>query len=301
MNRTTLRLILPLLALTLCSPAWAFNQPPANLSATTFMDGGAPPGLHYVNYSIFTDGRHAVDKDGKVISGGAKVDALSQLHQFYYLTNVSVLGGKLGFDVLMPLVSVTTQGNLYDTIPVTANTAGMGDLMTGLALQWDKGLLLGRPVFQRFESDLTLPTGKYDKTKSANPGENHWTVDSYYSFVWLFADGWETSLRLWYAFHGENPDTRVQPGQRAHLNYAVSREILPKLRLGVAGYVFRQTTDDKTAGVRQPDSRERVLAVGPGLVYQGQGLTIMLSHPIEFGGQNRFVGSRTTLQLIHKF
>jgi len=37
------------------------------------------------------------------------------------------------------------------------------------------------------------------------------------------------------------------------------------------------------------------------LAYQGPGLTAMLSHPIEFWGQNRFVGSRTTLQLIHRF
>ncbi|MEK7384724.1 MAG: transporter, partial [Elusimicrobiota bacterium] len=177
----------------------------------------------------------------------------------------------------------------------------LGDLLAGAALQWDKAVLLGRPVFQRFESDVNMPTGKYDKTKSANPGMNLWTVDSYYSFVWLFADQWETSLRAWDAFHGENPDTKVMPGQRFHVNYAVSRAVLPKLRLGATGYVYRQTTDDKIAGVRQADSRERVLAVGPGLVYQGQGLTLMLSHPIEFGGQNRFVGSRTTLQAIHRF
>ncbi|MEK7787592.1 MAG: hypothetical protein AAB658_19480, partial [Chloroflexota bacterium] len=66
------------------APARAFNQPPANLSATTFMDGVAPSGLYYVNYTLFTDGRRAVDKNGNTISGGAKVDALTQLHQLYY-------------------------------------------------------------------------------------------------------------------------------------------------------------------------------------------------------------------------
>ena len=39
-----------------------------------------------------------------------------------------------------------------------------------LRAQWDKGTLLGRPLFQRAESDVTLPTGKYDSTKLANPG-----------------------------------------------------------------------------------------------------------------------------------
>ncbi|MFA6094062.1 MAG: transporter [Elusimicrobiota bacterium] len=305
-NENTLRkarfaLLLGLSACSLYTPAWCFNQPPANLSATTFLDGGAPPGLYYLNYSIFSQTGKAVDKDGKTIPGGASVNAFSQLHQFYWLTDLKVLGGNLGIDVLVPVVAVTASGTLYDTIPVTAHTAGLGDFMAGLALQWDKGTLLGRPLFQRFESDLNMPTGAYDKNKSANPGSNIWTLDSYYSFVWLFADKWETSLRLWYAFNSENDQTKVRPGQRFHVNYALSREILPKLRLGAAGYVLRQTTDDKIAGVRQADSRERVLAAGPGLVYQGQGLSAMLSHPIEFGGQNRFIGSRTTLQLIYKF
>ncbi|MEK7389659.1 MAG: transporter [Elusimicrobiota bacterium] len=296
-----MKIALPLLLCLISVPAQSFNQPPANLSATTFMDGGAPPGLYYVNYTIFSDGRKAVDKDGNTIAGGARVVALSQLHQFYWLTNINVLGGKLGFDVLLPVSALTTQGSFNGVLAVTSNTGGLGDFLAGPALQWDHGSLLGRPVFQRVESDVTMPTGKYDKTKSANPGSNVWIVDTYYSLVWLFADQWETSARVWYAFHSENPDSKVRPGQRCHVNFAVSRGVLPKLRLGVAGYVLRQTTDDKTAGVRQADSRERVAAMGPGLVYQGESLTAMLSHPIEFWGQNRFVGSRTTLQLVHRF
>ncbi|MBI4061625.1 MAG: transporter [Elusimicrobia bacterium] len=284
----------------LAGPAWGFNQPPANLSATTFLDGGAPPGLYYLNYSIFTDGRRAVDKDGKTIDGGAQVDAFAQLHQLYYVADRKLLGAKLALDLLVPLVAVTAKGSL-GAAPVTANTAGMGDLLAGLALQWDEASLLGRPLLQRFESDVTMPTGKYDKNFAANPGSNLWTTESYYSFVWFFAEKWETSLRLWHAYHTENPDTKVQPGQRAHFSWAVSRQVLPKLRLGAAGYALRQLADDKVAGVRQSDSRERVFAAGPGLVYQGGGLTAMLSHPVEFWGQNRFVGSRTTLQLIHRF
>lgn len=284
----------------LCSPAWGFQQPPANLSATTFMDGGAPPGVYYLNYSIFSDGREAVDKDGKRIPGGARVSALTQLHQLYYLTDRVILGGNLGFMLLVPVVGVTAQGSL-GALPVTANTAGLGDLVAGLALQWDKGSFLGRPVFQRVESDVSMPTGRYDAGKSANPGANVWTVDTYYSFVWLFAEKWETSLRFWCAFHTQNPDTKVAPGQRLHVNYAVSRAVSAKLRLGAAGYALRQASDDKIAGARQADSRERVVAVGPGLVYRGDGLTAMLSHPFEFLGQNRFIGSRITLQLIHRF
>jgi anthranilate 1,2-dioxygenase (deaminating, decarboxylating) large subunit len=293
---------IPFLLLALHAPAWGFNQPPANLSATTFMDGGAPSGFYYINYSILTNGRRAVNKDGSTIDGGARVQAFVQVHQFYWLTEKRFLGGKLALDVAAPVVALTASGTLFNVVPVTANGAGMGDMLVGPALHWDGGTLLGRPFFQRVESDLILPTGKYNKNKTANPGSNHWSVDSFYSFFWLFADKWETSWRFWYAYHGKNPDTAVQPGQRVHVNYAVSRELfIPRLRVGAAGYALRQINDDKIAGIRQADSRERVVAIGPGLVYGGQGLTAMLSHPIEFWGQNRFVGARTTLQLIHKF
>jgi hypothetical protein len=284
-------------------PVWAFNQPPVNLSATTFVDGGAPPGLYFVNYTIFTEGRKALDNDGNTIPGAARVNVLVQLNQLYWHTNVHFLGGDLGIDMLLPVVSPSVRGG-FGPFPLTANTAGLGDFAFGPALQWDKGSLAGRPFFQRIETAVTFPTGKYDKNISVNPGSNLLTVDSYYSFVWFFSQKWETSLRLWYAFHGENDDSafgKVKPGQLLHINYAISREIAPRLRLGAAGYLLTQTTEDTVNGVKSQNSKERAMAVGPGLVYMGNGLTMMLSHPIEFGVRNRFQGSRTTLQLIHRF
>lgn len=286
--------------LLLAGPAFAFNQPPANLSVTTFLDGGAPPGLYYLNYVIFVDGRRAVDHKGDTIPGEAKVGVLTHLTQLYWVSPWTFLGGKLAFDYTQPLVAITAQG-LLGPFPVTANRAGLGDPQIGPALQWDGGTLFGKPIFQRVESNVSVPIGLYDKNRGANPGTNLWSVDSYYSAVWRFAEAWETSWRLWYAYHGQNPATGMKPGQRAHVNFAASRALGKQWRLGAAGYVFRQLADDKVYGARMADSRERVFGLGPGLVYHGQGLTAMLSHPFEFWGQNRFIGSRTTLQLIHRF
>ena len=76
------------------------------------------------------------------------------------------------------------------------------------------------------------------------------------------------------------------------LNVVIHR--LPRmLDRGWWGDVAHQLSDS--------EAHQRVFGLGPGLVYQGQGLTAMLSHPFEFWAQNRFVGSRTTLQLIFKF
>lgn len=275
-------------------PAAAFNQPPVNLLTTSFLDGGAPPGFYYINFLIGTRGAKAMDRDGNAILPGAEVDVLVNLNQFYYITSKKVLGGSLALDVLVPVVSPTAR-------VLTANTMGVGDLVLGPALHWDGGTLLGRPLFQRLEVDVVFPTGRYDKAIAVNPGANHYTVEPYYSFVWLFSDKWETSWRVFYAVHGENKDTRTKPGQLLHANWALSRQIGGKWRLGAAGYALRQTTDDEVAGVKVAGSRERVYAAGPGLVYLGPGLTMMLSNPVEFGARNRFQGSRTTLEIIHRF
>ncbi len=77
-------------------PAAAFNQPPGNFGATTFLDGGgAPPGLFYLGYAQHVLGREAVDRNGDVIAGGGRVSVLVQLHQLYYQSPVKVFGAYL--------------------------------------------------------------------------------------------------------------------------------------------------------------------------------------------------------------
>ncbi len=278
----------------------AYNQPPVNLSVTTFLDGGAPPGLYFIGYSLYTQGNRAVSAQGETISGGAQVEALTHLTQFYYLSKFEFLGAHPAIDVLLPVVSPTISGS-FGGFALSANSAGLGDFLVGPAIQWDKASLLGGPIFQRVEFDLTFPTGKYDKRFSANPGSNLLTFNPYYSMVWLFQPKWDADVRLWYALHGENNETNVKPGQLFHLNYAVSREIYPQYRAGFAGYFLQQLTEDQKNGTDMVDSKERVAAIGPGAVYMGQGLTAMLSFPIEFAAKNRFQGFRATLELVHKF
>lgn len=282
---------------------WGFNQPPLNMSATTFLDGGAPQGFYYLNYSIFVNGDVAKDHEGDTIPGNGQVNVLTNLHQFYYHSSLRVLGGDAGFMVAVPLVALTAKGALGPT-SLVGDTAGMGDLVFAPAIQWDHGTLFGSPVFYRAELDITLPTGKYSKDEKIDTGSNLVTYNPYVSVVWLFQPKWETSWRFFYANHSTNNEDKrgdVKPGDAFHLNYAISREIMPQWRLGVAGYYLNQLSNDMINGVSQMNSRERVISAGPGFAYMGQGLTAMFSYPLEFSVENRFKGSRATLQLIHKF
>jgi hypothetical protein len=285
------------------SSLWGFNQPPLNMSATTFLDGGAPRGVYYLNYSIFVNGDKAFTGDGKKIPGDGQVNVLTQLHQFYYHSPLQLLGGDVGLMVAVPVVALTAKGSLGAT-PLSGDTAGLGDVVFAPAIQWDHGSLMGNPVFYRAEFDVTLPTGRYNKDGGIDPGSNLVTYNPYVSVVWLFQPKWETSWRFFYAHHSTNKDHpfgTVKPGQAVHLNYAVSREVFPKWRLGVAGYYLQQLKNDTINGVKERNTKERVVSAGPGLAYLGQGLTAMVSYPIEFSVENRFRGSRATLQIIHKF
>lgn len=283
-----------------CKTGWAFSEPPVNLAVSTFLDGGAPPGVHYLSYFIYVEGDQPVDSNGDVLPGNARVNALTQINQVYFLSKFQILKARLGIDLLLPVVSPTVSGSL-GPIPLSANTAGLGDLVAGTALQWDPIPVFGGPLFNRVELDLILPTGKNDQNFLVNPGSNLFTITPYYSMVWFFRPKWETSLRFWYAIHDENSKTNIKPGQIFHFNYAVSREVYPNYRIGIAGYFLQQLTEDQINGVKAVDSKERVAAMGPGIAYMGKGLTLMLSFPFEFAVKNRFRGYRSTLQLIHTF
>lgn len=281
--------------------AAAYSQRPLNLGATTIFDGGgSPPGLLWMNYVQLVSAKKAADKDGRSIAGNGQFTALADLNQFFYLSPLKVGGANLAFNLIIPVSAPAVKGTL-GPVPLSANTAGLGDPTFGLALQWNDTKLFGAPFFHRAEVDVFAPWGKYDKDLMINPGQNFTTLEGYYAFTMFLPCDLETSWRLHYTWNSQNPDTKRKAGPLFHANYDLSYKVLPKLRVGAAGYILQQLADDTLDGVTQPDSRERAFAAGPVIGYMGQGLMAMLSYQMEFGVRNRFQGSQSTLQLIHKF
>ncbi len=279
-------------------------QPPLNMCATTLLDGGPPPGFYYLNYAIFTEGKKFRDGDGNEVANMGKLNTFSQLHQFYYIADFNVLGAHPALDVLVPVAALTARGGTAGPFSLNSNTAGLGDLVVGPALHWDGRTLFGKPVFHRVELDLTIPTGKYSKDQLFNPGSNLHTIEAYYSLVMILPPKWETSWRFFYAHHSENKDHlfgRLKPGAVVHANYALSRQVGEKWRVGAAGYYLQQLREDELNGAKQVKSKERVVSIGPAVHYGVPGWSLVVSHPVEFAVRNRFQGSRTTLQLIHRF
>ena len=305
------RSLLPALAgLALCTvPAAAYDLPAVNLGFTSFLDGGPPAGpghylSEYVQYYTSDDFKGSAPP-------GSEVNVTVAMTQYIYQSNQPLLlGGKWGVNVMLPLVSFDsddTFGFLSD------NGTGFGDLLVGPYLQWDPIMGANGPRFMhRIELQTVLPTGEYDRNKALNQGSNHWSFNPYWSATAFFGPKVTASWRLHYLLNGTNdqpfvglpgsPD-EVKPGQAFHANFAAAYEVLPKqLRLGVNGYYLDQFTDSEYDGVKVKGGQEKVLAVGPGLVWHfSQDAHLFANGYIETEARNRPQGERYNLRFVYHF
>src|SRR3989304_6211824 len=150
-----------LVAVSFAAPSHAFNQPPLNLGLTDILDGALPgPGTYFTEYIQAYQADTFKDRDGNDIAGDPKVANVLSMNQFVHVYKHKILGGHLGADVLLPVVTISGSGTVGSPgPPVSANPAVLGDLVVGPFLQWFDTKLLGRPFFQRMELDIILPTG----------------------------------------------------------------------------------------------------------------------------------------------
>jgi len=302
-----------LVAVSFAAPSHAFNQPPLNLGLTDILDGGPPgPGTYFTEYIQAYRSDKLKDKDGNAIPGNPKVANVLSMNQLVHVYNHKILGAHLGADVLLPVVAISTSGTFGPAIAgippsgplnaFTSNPAVLGDLIVGPFLQWFDTKLAGRPFIQRFELDVVLPTGQYDKNYIANPGSNIWTIEPHYAFTWFLTPQFSTSWRLMYDISTENDDTKVKPGQVFHLNYSFEYEFFKNFRGALAGYYLSQLSEDETNGVKGSGTKEQVFAIGPAVHWiVTPNFSMGLKTAWESSVENRPEGNRTTFRLTYKF
>jgi len=141
----------------------------------------------------------------------------------------------------------------------------------------------GRPfLVQRFEFDIIAPTGQYQHNADLNQSSGYFSINSYWSATLLPTPNVEVSWRLHYLYNFKNyhpasstpmsfydlPVDNTQAGQAAWINFAASYAITPTFHIGINDYFFRQFTDDKVNVSTFSNSREQVLGIGPGVLWQ---------------------------------
>lgn len=294
-------------ALLLSSNATAdiVSLPPLGLGNTSFMDGVGGPGKLFELPVQFNYAKELKDAHGRSVSGYQRISSVSTLPHFAYISDTQILGAYYGVEVLLPLVHL----DLDIANGPKGSSARQGDLIVSpLLLQWQPVQLFGRPFWQRLNFVFSVPTGAYSANSSVNVGSNVWVFNPHYAFTWELSKRVEFSGRVHYAWSSRNNDPSsqlnvddIQPGQAFHANYSLSYALDESWRVGLAGYYLAQTTEDKVDGQRQSGSKERVMGVGPGVMYRNGQQTLFANLYFESEARNRAEGTQLALRYLHTF
>ncbi len=293
----------------------AYDLPSVNLGFTSFMDGAPPsgPGLYIQEYVQFWTADKFTNNNGNALlppTAGEKLEAWINLNQVTYQSNTELmLGAKWGLDVIIPVVGLDmSYDNYMPGFPL--QNSGLGDIWVGPYLQWDPIMGDKGPKFMhRFSLGFIFPTGTYDKNRAINAGSNVFSFNPYWAATYFVTPKLTVSTRIHYLWNDENDDpntagySKTQAGQAVHLNLASSYELLPsQLRVGINGYYLKQITDSEYDGAKLPDVREKVFAIGPGMLYSfNKDAHLFLNLYFEGGAEMRPEGERITARFVYHF
>ena len=270
MNRRAI--VLVFVSLLYCEITQGYTLPSLGLGTSSFLDGGPlrqVPGWYWQTYLQTYNSNKFVSNSGSPLPAisDPHLNIVSTALQFIYLSTRSIFGGSFGFDVTLPIRLHT---GINKNIPVFSSSGGgLGDFSAGVYLQWNPIMHGDRPVFvHRLEFVSVFPTGKNRLLeKTVNPGNRIYYIDPYWAATAYFTPRFTASWRLHYLWCSTNHKTHIQPGQAVHFNYAIDYAVTEQLILGVAGYYLRLVTPSTFLGVKIPDSKERVFAIGPGALW----------------------------------
>lgn len=244
--------------------------PPTNLGLANVFDGIAgKPGFVYQGYvQVFQT------RDPKDVT----INSVVTLHQLIYLSKVRVLGGNLGFTIIVPVAQINAAGG------PTVNPKAWGDMIYGTAVQWS-----GKRFSHRAELDISLPTGAYSSKYAINPSAHLYSFGVYHAFTLLLNEHFSISARNQFNYNTHIIGTNAQPGTFYNGNYSVDYSLLKSLKVEAAAYYLTEFNQH---------SQERVLGYGPGLAYFFPGGGLMeVKGFVETAAKNRVSGIRPTLRV----
>jgi len=272
----------------------AQGQPPLSAHYPAGVEGVKaaslpPPGLYLrdYNYLYFADRFHG---------GPPNFDltAYVQAPRLVWITDLQLLGGNYGADVLVPFA--------YQRLKFQGFKDSSFDLadifFEPITLSWHP------PQF-----DLAVgygfwaPTGPYSATDPVSAGKNFWTHMLTAGATW-YPDAdktWSLSVLNRYEFNQENDDVDLTPGQVYTLEWGVSKGLSKNIEVGAAGYYQQQTTHE--TGTQASDHLANVVAVGPeiGLVCPYTGVMTALRWLYEIDANHRPQGNTVDITLTKRF
>jgi hypothetical protein len=293
-----------LIALLISRTAWAASpvpQPPADLGATSFLDGEAGPGLLLEMIGNTYTAGFVTDATGRPLPGNNGQSGDSLILHMAYVSDVPIFGGHLGFEFLLPFafIDLSVAGSPEMT------QSGVGDVTVTPFVQWSGLHLFDRDFSMRIGLQGVVPAGSYSPGRALNIGQDVWQISPYYAFTWQVTQLWEISGRLNYDWSSANTSPPVvsgafsaQPGDQFVTNLSASYAIDEHWRLGVASYMLQQLSDSRINDLPVPASKQRAFGVGPGALWTDGHVTLIGNIYREFATENRPEGFSGFLRLL---
>jgi hypothetical protein len=260
------------------------------------------PGFYLTNDIYDYDGSYsgAMPVGGRLATD-VTADALMDIPQFTWVTDVAVLGGRLAFSALFPFGTLDVKAHGAVTLEdgtevgrgISDTDSGFGDPILGASLGWkhrDGDRFRAWSVY----SSVFIPVGSYELGRIANLSSNRWAVDVGGAYTMAnFKGGRELSGVLGFTFNGENQDTHYNSGNEMHLELAGIQHLPRHWAAGIVGYYYNQISADSGGPAVLGNFEGKVAGIGPELNYQFQ-----TSHPVsldlrwyhEFGAEKRLEG-----------
>ena len=266
-----------------------------------------PPGTYVIDYNYFYSGStdFTLDIAGLILDGGVDADAYFNIPTPLWVAPGKVLGGNVGFLMLIPIgwkdveagASLTgPRGGVIGT-KLRDEETKFGDLVPGMMMGWHTG-----NWHFKTHTLVNVPVGFWERGNLANMGFNHWAIDNAAAFTWLDPKiGLELSAIAGFTYNFENPATDYKTGTEFHLEYAAVQNFSKRFALGVNGYYYDQVTGDSGSGAALGSFKGRVIAIGPVMNLNFQVAKLPVSASLryfrEFDVENRLEGDAGYLTL----
>lgn len=277
------------LGVAFCAPAYATEGGGSiypNGVENFLLGAMPPPGFYPLVYGTKYRATELRDDRGNDIAaaiGGFKADVAGVIPRFIWVTEQRVFGGQLAVHAIVPLLNVDVRVGQNQN-----RNTGIGDINLAAALGYHVSPALHYVV----ALEANAPTGRYDRKDVASIGRNHWNIEPLIAISYIQSKGLNADLKFMYDFNFRNKDTAYKSGQELHADYALGWGLGNGWVAGVSGYLYRQITDDKVAGIAVAGgNRGRAFAIGPSLRYQNdKGWMITAKYERQYEVRNRASG-----------
>lgn len=288
--------------------AYGYGLPGLALGYTNILDGGPVrpyPGIYYQQWMQYYTTQRFLNNKGKPLGGfpSPRFRGLVFVPEFIYQFGYQgPLGGMPGVVLAVPFTLVSKiEKNAFN---VESSGAGVGNLYMGVYTQWSAIHLKERPFFiHRFELNASIPMGKNKlPEKQINPSNSFFYGGTNWAATLFLSSKWNLSWALHYVWSAKNEKIDFQAGDAIYCNYSLAYEAYPRLYIGAVGYALKQIHQNKAAGVRLKNSKERVFGTGPGVVYFFPSEIDVFGYLyLENGARNHTEGTSFIFRIIKHF